>query len=732
MGVLDVLYSNKIITQEDIANISNEKFCGFYYIEKQTREGIINILFDDFSDIEEDEKEKLQIKKENFLSFSSELMKREKIYSLCIVFADWEQERGILDTLEVISKNAKEKRELNNIYSFITPVYSNVPSRLPLKADQDGINYLEFNGLDEAKVDINAKIFNISMNELKKLYNVTAKYLFKQNVRIGIENKKIGKNLKEEFKNYLKVGLIQLLGNESENLNDYFNLSETTLKEYQPGIFWYKHNGINIFMDNESEFNTETDSVIVDPKKVSVINGAQTLTNFFIAKEELIKELKISELEIDNLEEVIDNVLDSIVVKTIFIKGREDLSKTITWGLNNQIPITNQDFVGVSEEVNVLNELLKKYQIKILKTGEVEPIYKGLTPLEFIKIYYIVKGEPGRSKNFNKANLKEEIEAASTDIKNDLSILKKIDIALDAGNWWNNYSRSQTENTSLFLRYGKNYFQSFVIFKLDEDGDLDSFSDFDLNVYFEELNSSLERLNADINNYKADNLFREVTNIAQKASTKNIQQENGNDDELTKYVIHNKESNYSISSVIKRYNEENNIEIKYFRTIPYYVPTKKNIGRVKESFPLPNSTFEEFYKRDGYMKDEEYPVFEQSLLYKELQKSYPAYIIFLDQDKKVKQVKLIADFSISIADDWKENASQAFDDTKEAFIQGNADLFPKISDEIGFHIRPKAANGNDTFTFSNGEDITRRTFWVNSNYIQQILEKDNSLRYDIS
>ncbi|WP_393968644.1 MULTISPECIES: PDDEXK family nuclease [Enterococcus] len=728
MGALNILCLNEIITREDIVNLSTEKFCGFQYIEKQTREGIINILFDDFSDIKRNDKEKLLIKKENLLLFSSELMKGEKIYSLCIVFSDWEQERSILDTLEAISINAKEKRNLNDIYSFITPVYSNVPLSLPLKADQDGINYLEFNVLDEAEVEINAKIFNISMNELKKLYNVTAKYLFKQNVRIGIENKKIGKNLKEEFKNYLKVGVIQLLSDDLINLNDYFNLSETTLKEYQPRTFWYKHNGINIFMDNESEFNTETDAVIIDPKKVSVINGAQTLTNFFIAKEELIKEIKTSDLEIDRPEEVINQVLDSIIVKTIFIKGREDLSKTITWGLNNQIPIANQDFIGNSKEVDRLNELLEKYQIKILKTGEVEPIYKGLTPLEFIKIYFIVKGEPGRSKNYNKSKLGEEIKIALAEIEEDSTLLKKIDIALEVGNWWNNYSRSQKDKNSLFLRYGKNYFQSFVIHTLNQNCELDSFLDSDLNMYFEELNSILETLNADINNYKTDNLFEKVI---RETSIKNRQRTNISED-LTEYVNNNKESNYSISSVIKKYNLENDIDIKYFRTIPYYVPTKKNIGRVKESFPLPNSTFEEFYKRDGYMKDEEYPVFEQSLLYKELQKSYPAYIIFLDQEKNVKQVKLIDDFSISIANDWKENASQAFNDTKEAFIQGNADLFPKISDEIGFHIRPKAANGNDTFTFSNGEDITRRTFWVNSNYIQQILEKDNSLRYDIS
>lgn len=729
MGILDLLCADEIVTKDDIENSPRKECLGFHFIDKQTTEGIIKILFDDFSDIEIDDELGLVSKKENLLRFRTELIKGEETYSLYIAFSNWEQEREILSALGKISKSAKEKRELNEIYSFMTPVYSKVPEKLPLKADQDGINYLELSTFRKGRIEVDAKIFNISMKELKKLYNVTAKYLFKQNVRVGIENKKIGKNLKEEFMNYLKVGLIQISNSKSIDFSRYFNLSETILEEYRPDIFWYKHNGINIFMDTEALFDTETDSVIINPKKVSVINGAQTLTNFFIAKEELVKELETSDLELNKLGILIDDILDSIIVKTIFIKGREDLSKTITWGLNNQIPITNQDFVAVSDAVITLNKLLKTYQLRIVKTGEVETIYTGLTPLEFIKAYYIVKYEPGTSKNFNKAILDEEIELALSDIQNNKTILKKIDIALEVGIWWNDYSKTQKDNPSLFLRYGKNYFQSFVIHKLDETGDLDSLLDDDLNMYFEELDSVLERLNADINNYKSDTLFDKVI---KETSIKNNEQITINEDELANYINQNKKNNYSISSVIKKYNIENSTDIKYFRTISYYAQSGNNNGKIKEHFPLPNSTFEEFYKRDGYEKDDNYPTFSESLLYEELKKSYPVYIIFLNQKKEVLKVKFINVFSISNAEGWSQKAEQAFNETRDAFIQGDADLFPKVSSQIGFHIRPKAANGNDTFTFSNGEDITRRTFWVNSNYIQQILEKDNSLSYDIS
>ena len=76
--------------------------------------------------------------------------------------------------------------------------------------------------------------------------------------------------------------------------------------------------------------------------------------------------------------------------------------------------------------------------------------------------------------------------------------------------------------------------------------------------------------------------------------------------------------------------------------------------------------------------------------------------------------------------DWKEKAEMAFEKVREAFEKGDSSLFPKLSSNIGFHVRPKAANGNDTFQFSDGEDITRRTFWANSSYIKAILV-DNGL-----
>ncbi|NBA55455.1 hypothetical protein [Enterococcus hirae] len=732
--LIDILMDKKVITNEDLEAVKFQDFHGFKSLEKQTDNSIINILAADYNSFEEESGESIERKINELSSLRSELEKGEKIYLIYIFFKNWEDERHTLRVLLEQAKNAKERKVINDVYGFMTPIYLDNNHELSLKVDQDGINYLEiYTENESANTQVCAKIFNLSMTQLKNLYNVAGNHLFRQNVRIGILNKKIGQNLKEEFKNYLKVGLINQIESQDKKdiVKEYFNLSDRIFLKFMPDIFWYKHNGINIFMNDDAPFDTTTDHIIIDSDKVSVINGAQTLTNFFLAEEQLLEEIKSSDLKdvIDlsskKLDKIMEEILDSIIVKTVFIKGTESLSKTITWGLNNQIPISNQDFVGVSKEVEELNKLLKKYQLKILKTGEIEKIYTGLTPLEFIKLYYIVTDKPGKSKNFNKLKLEDRMETALKEIKEDGRLLKRIDVALEVGKWWDDIYR-KSDDKSLFLRYGKNYFQSYIINVLRINDRLDSLVENDLYMYYEELEILLKDLKADVNDYKSDNVFEKILknlNGDISEDSKKItpsQSRNHYETDLTNFVIENKESNYSIAAIIKRYNSENDIEIEYFRTISYLD------HKIKENFPLPNSTFEEFYKREGYMQDNDYPKFNESLFFKELERRYPIYIIFLNQNKEVEKVKLIDDFSISMSTDWKEKAEMAFEKVREAFEKGDSSLFPKLSSNIGFHVRPKAANGNDTFQFSDGEDITRRTFWANSSYIKAILV-DNGL-----
>ncbi|EGO7914406.1 hypothetical protein FGV22_000474, partial [Enterococcus faecalis] len=529
--------------------------------------------------------------------------------------------------------------------------------------------------------------------------------------------------LRDEFKTYLIAGLTNEYKDYSEEANAYFSLPDSTLSKFNPDIFWYKHNGINIYINEDSPLEFSGDSIILNPHDVNVINGAQTLTNFFLAKEEVLEETS-SFMDLDEkvLSKNIDKVLKDIVVKTVFIKGLDTLTSTITWGLNNQIPITEQDFIGVSSEVEELNELLGKYQIKILKTGEIEKINTGLTPLMFMKVYLLATEQPGKSKNYNKQKLKEELPSVVTEVRRNNELLEKIDLILEIEKWWSNYIKGIAEKT-YFHKYARNYFQSFVIHMKDFDN-RGSLLDSDLEIYFEVLENILKEHNPDINEFKNDDLFNEIVLETEKKysdENDNISQVKDSVEDLVSYINNNRKTNYSISATIKKFNEEKNITLEYFRTIPILN------RRVKESMPLPNSTFEEFYKWDGYLKDDkqetQYKQFEESRFYELIQEEYPIYVIIFNEDKEVRDIKFIPSFSITKGKNWEENAKKTYNMVKNAFEQGDIEKFPKISTGIGFHIRPKAINSSDTFQFTDGKDITKRTFWVNSSYIAEILNQ---------
>lgn len=719
--LLDVLCNRNIISLEDIDRNAINFLYGFSTLEVQTNSDILTILFANYQTLMDSSEEEKVGRKKNIVKLRDELIESDNVFNLYFFFDDWNQQRRVLHSLESVARNAKEKKAINEVFDSMIPIYLAVPETLFLKVDEDGVNYLEQNtdGKDK-KYFLNSKVFNVSMYELKELYNVSGKHLFKQNVRVGIEDKKPGKDLKEEFKNYLKVGLINLSGNEAlrEKLKEYFSeLAEPDYLKFNPNLFWFKHNGVNIFIEENSVFKSESDAIVINPQKVSVINGAQTLTNFFLAEEELFEELKGSDIEFDKLKEDFIKVLKNISVKTIFIQGTANLSKTITWGLNNQIPISDADFIGISSVVKDLNDRLKKYQLKILKTGEMERIYTGLTPLDFVKLFLIAKEQPGRSKNFNKDGMAKNLEDALKESDTNPVILKKIDIALDIEKWWKNYYRLQKDKTP-FLRYGRSYFQSYVIHILEQEDQIDSFLIGDLESYYINLDKIIEINDANINDFKSDSLFNRIIQQISLESNK-VSNHFKDDESLTNYLINHVDNNYSVSAKIREYNDLYNIDLPYFRTVSVMN------DNIKESFPLPNSTFEEFYKRDNYMVDDNYPEFESSLFVKEIKRNYPIYVVKYDEERNIVSVNLISDFSLTKSDDWEANAKKAFDKVREAFIEGNISGLPKLSDNIKFHVRPKAMNGNDTFTFSNGQDITRRTFWANASYIKEILGMEN-------
>lgn len=116
--------------------------------------------------------------------------------------------------------------------------------------------------------------------------------------------------------------------------------------------------------------------------KTSVINGAQTITNFFncldlfkyTIKEKIDNPNNNIEQDYKNLViDALENITKEIFVKAIFIDADknkdEKYVKIITEGLNTQVPVLEEDLVASSSDVETLNKILQKCRAEILKPG---------------------------------------------------------------------------------------------------------------------------------------------------------------------------------------------------------------------------------------------------------------------------------------------------------------------------------------------------------------------------
>ena len=67
-----------------------------------------------------------------------------------------------------------------------------------------------------------------------------------------------------------------------------------------------------------------------------------------------------------------------------------------------------------------------------------------------------------------------------------------------------------------------------------------------------------------------------------------------------------------------------------------------------------------------------------------------------------------------------EVVQRGWEQTKEAVVVSDPNLFPKLRDRQIMHVRPKGKDGNDTDMLPDGTRITKRCFWLNADYIGNI------------
>lgn len=203
------------------------------------------------------------------------------------------------------------------------------------------------------------------------------------------------------------------------------------------------------------------DRIKLNPLKVSVINGAQTLTHFFEEcddlKHNLPKKLKeVCTIKENQIAEILEVVCKEIVLKTICIEGKLEDVRPITYGLNTQIPIYQEDIIADDITVHQINAYLMKAGMKILKRGEEEYNGEGFSVIEFVKRYLLVDKRPGESKNLKKSKIESILNEALQNLKNKgdsiIECLEIIDI-LDV--WWRNSKEKRN------ILYNKHHFTTF-------------------------------------------------------------------------------------------------------------------------------------------------------------------------------------------------------------------------------------------------------------------------------
>lgn len=403
------------------------------------------------------------------------------------------------------------------------------------------------------------------------------------------------------------------------------------------------------------------------------------------------------------LGDVINKICREIYIKTVFIVGDICYVTGISDGLNTHLPISEMDLLATGDNTYKINKMLEPYHIRIIKSGEYEDD-RNISILEFVKYYKIIKGKPGASKNLNKNDI-DKILNSIVENSNKEWILK-IEAVINADIWWkNNYrgkkSTTQDELEDKICRYGRNYFLSYASLINEED-------DFDnaYNNFVQLIKESELEINLDA--FKKDELFDDIKNIYIQKGMKN----NQND---IKKELQNKlqgnligKFNQNANEIIKETFDSLQLALQDFRIIR---TDENNIPF--ENFSFSSKSFIELCNQNN----NNYPAYEDSLFCKEIKKKRNFIILKIKNDE-IRKVQVLFDVSF---EGYSNEAKNVYQKTINAFVNGDEMAFPRISDDLGFHVRPHALSSQDTIIFTNGKEITKRSFWANKNIIQDII-----------
>ena len=706
---------NGIIENSYFANLHKTVNDGIYLFKDISKgDSFFDILIYPFhsgNNSKEFQYEILKEKMEN--SKKSENSNTLEIY---VSYDSWEHERKIINDLKSKERNAIARNKIENDFGIFNSVYFSESNFIELKIDQDGINYLESPKCPNK--NISAVVVNCSFLELKKLYNLTGVKLFKNNVRDGIIDSK--SEIKAIFKQYLSV-IDEKIDSKYNNFQD-----ENKLNDFSAELFWFSHNGITLFIENnvKDAFSFTHDKLKINLKSCSVINGAQTITNFFLAYSEFKSKYKTNKEKLIKLEDL----LSTLFVKLTIILSDVKYSPFITKGLNTQIPITLEDFIAISKEVEEINEVAIGY-VYILKTGQI-PREGGVSPLQFVKEYLVVTSKPGTAKNFNKNELEKKIKEINSELilKGDnerirlnddkKEILEKLSNLPYIENWWNKKNREKLEK-DIIDNYGKNYFQSFVLDFYKETVESKS----DLDKIYKMFRDLINNNSVQITDFKKDKLYSDIKRNHKKhlKSIKEVKNTTEYRQDLVNYLNKMYKTNIDYESEVRFFNEDNEFKMNNLKVIII----KDN--KVQEPLYLSSKTFKSIYQglnieerlvSNRSIEKNDFEEFTNSLLYKELNLKYDL-IVVEENGEKVEKIDFHKNCKFDILDKHKQEVERIYNNVITSFIKGNIEKLVERNNKV---IGTKVSENDGNFIFTTGEQVLNIRFIITENYIESFLK----------
>ncbi len=235
-----------------------------------------------------------------------------------------------------------------------------------------------------------ARVLTADLFQLVELYNTIGDRLFRNNVRIGLN---------------------EMLGVDQ-------SIRETLKTE--PEHFWYKNNGITILAERDEFRLRSLDTLVLDrlaPERepaFSVINGAQTITasaRYFFETEFQYESSPAGSAERERLKAQLNKSKRAQVLVRVIYVPQEDpvnasgLAREISTALNRQKPVKIEDIAFTAPFVEKLAGYLERglqtgqTRFRLIRRGEGGPRHRQMELISFARAALACAGKPAEARS---------------------------------------------------------------------------------------------------------------------------------------------------------------------------------------------------------------------------------------------------------------------------------------------------------------------------------------------